>query len=93
MSEDLGAKEGTFDTENGKITGQIGSDGSMTVGGTSYDSLSSAANAVGATRATAGTKLNKNVAEIGGVAFEGGTSNVQNFDIEQNFTGWPRQAD
>jgi len=36
-------------------------------------------NAVGATRATAGTKLNKNVAEIGGVAFEVGTSNVKNY--------------
>lgn len=36
-------------------------------------------NAVGATRATAGTKLNKSVAEIGGVAFEVGTSNVKTY--------------
>ncbi len=36
-------------------------------------------NAVGSTRATAGSKLSKNVAEIGGVAFEVGTSNVKKY--------------
>ncbi len=36
-------------------------------------------NAVGATRASAGTKLSKDVAEIGGVAFDIGTSNVKKY--------------
>lgn len=36
-------------------------------------------NAVGSTRATVGTKLNKNVAEISGVAFDVGNSNVKDY--------------